>query len=77
MTHDNYEVTLTAAAGTGWNALQEQLDTAHQTVKSLAISDRRYGVLITRHRYDAYTVALSPQVPYGMTFERDCPETPQ
>lgn len=76
MRHHIRKVTLTATAGTSWNALQDQLDTAHDEVRSLAISGRRHGVLITRHRHDTYTVAVSPDVPYGMTYERDDPGTP-
>lgn len=71
MSHHMHKVTLKAAAGTGWNALQEQLETAHEEVQSLAISGRRHGVLITRHSHDTYTVAVSPEVPYGMTCERE------
>lgn len=76
MTHYLHKVTLRAAAGTGWNALQEQLDTAHHAVRSLAVSGRRHGVLITRHGHDTYTLAVSPDVPYGMTYEREDPGTP-
>lgn len=71
MPHHIRNVTLKAAAATGWNALQEQLETAHEEVQSLAISGRRHGVLITRHSHETYTVAVSPQVPYGVTYERE------
>jgi hypothetical protein len=70
MTHHIHKITFKAAAGTGWNALQEQLNTAHEAVRHLAISDGRHGMLITRHSHDAYTLAVSPEVPYGMTYER-------
>ncbi|NKX52678.1 hypothetical protein HER39_19295 [Arthrobacter deserti] len=66
-----HEVTLEAAAGTGWNVLQDQLDTAHEAVRCLAVSGRRHGGLVTRHGRGTYTVAVSPEVPYGMTYERD------
>ncbi|MCG2623037.1 hypothetical protein LVY72_14130 [Arthrobacter sp. I2-34] len=68
MTH---KVTLKVAAGTGWKALQEQLDTAHEEVRSLAITGRRHGLLVTRHSHDTYTVTVSAEVPYGMTHERE------
>jgi hypothetical protein len=29
------------------------------------------GVLLTRHHYSRFTVALSPKVPYGQTYELD------
>lgn len=76
MAPDGHKVTLKATAGTGWNALQEQLDIVHEAVRSLAISGGRNGVLITRHSHDTYTVAISPDVPYGMTHEREHLETP-
>jgi hypothetical protein len=76
MTHHIRKVTLKATAGTGWNALQEQLDTVHEEVRFLAISGGRNGVLVTRHSHGTYTVAVSPEVPYGMTYERDDPGTP-
>lgn len=76
MTYHLRKATLKAAAGTGWHALQEQPDTAHEEVRSLAVSGGRYGALITRHRHDAYTVAVSPDVPYGMTYERKDLGTP-
>lgn len=74
--HYLHNVTLILAAGTGWGALQEQLETAHEEVQSLAVSGRRHGVLITRHSRDTYTVAVSPGVPYGMTYEREGLGTP-
>lgn len=76
MTNSIRKVTLQAAARSGGDALQEQLESAHEKVRSFAVSDGRYGVLITRHRHDAYTLAVSPEVPYGMTYERDDPGTP-
>ncbi|WP_156367614.1 hypothetical protein [Arthrobacter sp. Leaf69] len=77
MTNHIHKIALKAPAGTGWNTLQDQLDTAHEAIKSLAISGRRHGVLITRHSHDTYTVTVSPEVPYGMTYEREEPETLQ
>ncbi|AUI53748.1 hypothetical protein [Arthrobacter crystallopoietes] len=76
MTDSIHEVTLQAVAGTGWEALQEQLEGTHDEVRSFAVSDGRYGVLVTRHRHDAYTLAVSPEVPYGMTYERHDTGTP-
>jgi hypothetical protein len=76
MTHHIRHVTLKATAGTGWHALQDQLEAAHAAVRSLALSGRRHGVLVTRHGYDSYSVALSSEVPYGMTYEREDMGTP-
>lgn len=66
-----HKVTLHATAGTGWNAVQEQLESATNEVRHLAMADKRHGILVTRHQHDAFTVALSPDVPYGMTYERE------
>lgn len=33
--------------------------------------DKACGVLLTRHHYARFTVALSPKVPYGQTYELD------
>lgn len=33
--------------------------------------DKACGVLLTRHDYASFTVALSPKVPYGQTYELD------
>jgi hypothetical protein len=76
MTHYIHKITLKATAGAGWNAVQDQLDTALEAARSLAISGGRHGVLLTRHSHETYTVAVSPEVPYGMTYEREGPETP-
>jgi hypothetical protein len=76
MTHHLRNVTLKATAGTGGKALQEQLDAAHEAVRSVAALGRQHGVLVTRHRHDTYTVAVSPEVPYGMTYEREGLGTP-
>ena len=71
MTQHTGNVTFKAPNGTGWNALQDQLETAHAAVRSLAIPDRRHGILVTRRGHGTYTVALSAEVPYGLTYERD------
>lgn len=76
MTNAIYKVTLQAAARSGGDALQEQLESAHEKVRSFAVSDGQHGVLITRHRHNVYTLAVSPEVPYGRTYERDDPGTP-
>lgn len=75
MTLQIQNVIVEAAAGSDWNDLQEQLDAAHEEVRSWAVAGGRNGVLITRRRHDTFTVAVSPDVPYGMTCERDHLET--
>lgn len=65
------KVTVQPAAGTGWETLQRQLESAADEVRIAAMADKRHGILVTRHRPDTFTVTLSPDVPYGMTYERD------
>ena len=36
-----------------------------------AFADRNHGVLVTRHSYNRFSVALSPAVPFGITIEHD------
>lgn len=66
-----HKVLVEATAGIDWNALQEQLNAAHEEVRSLAIAGGQNGVLVARHRHNTFTIAESPDVPYGMTYERD------
>ncbi|GLB68763.1 hypothetical protein AHIS1636_32050 [Arthrobacter mangrovi] len=72
MTHHRCKITLKAAAGSAWSALQNQLQTAHKEVRSPAVSGGRY-----RTNYPTppccLSVAVSPEVPYGMTYERNKP----
>lgn len=48
-----------------------QLTTALGTAIQAAKVDKACGVLLTRHDYARFTVALSPKVPYGQTHELD------
>ena len=49
--------------------IEEALDTAEKTAMQQAMEEGRHGVLITRHGYTTFTVAVSVQVPYGQTLE--------
>jgi hypothetical protein len=69
--HHSRKITINPAAGTGWEAVQRQLESAAEEARRAAISGKRHGILVTRHRQDTFTVALSPEVPYGMTHERE------
>lgn len=51
--------------------LEEQLEEAVWQLQQLARHTKAHGILVTRHRHDHYTVALSETVPYGMTQELD------
>jgi hypothetical protein len=36
-----------------------------------ALREGNHGILVTRHGPTSFTVNLSPEVPYGITQERD------
>jgi hypothetical protein len=50
--------------------IETELNTAVETVLTHAMRERSCGILVTQHGYNRYTVALSPDVPYGETRER-------
>lgn len=49
--------------------LEEQLEAAVKELQQAATLTRRCGILVTRNKPGRYTVALSDQVPFGMTRE--------
>jgi hypothetical protein len=49
--------------------IETELNAAVETVLTQAMRARSCGVLVTQHGYNRYTVALSPDVPYGQTHE--------
>lgn len=51
--------------------LLARLDTAVESAQAAAILDGKNGVLITRHDHSTFSVEISPEVPYGLTIERD------
>lgn len=62
---------------TGRPALEEQLEEAVGQLQRLALSTMAHGILVTRHRNNHYTAALSDSVPFGMTHELDlCQRNP-
>jgi hypothetical protein len=50
-------------------SMDDQLDEAVATLRTRALSERREGILVTRHGHDSFTVALSGTVPFGVTRE--------
>lgn len=50
--------------------LDRQLDDAVTIAMRRAIRSGQQGILVTRHRHDFFTVALSNEVPFGLTRER-------
>nr|WP_246263075.1 hypothetical protein [Arthrobacter mobilis] len=65
------EITVHPPAGSGWDTVQGQLESAAEDMRLVAMAEKRHGILVTRHRQHTFTVAISPEVPYGMTYERD------
>ena len=51
--------------------IEEELSTAEEAAIEQAKEEGRYGILVTRHRNTAFTVAVSARVPYGQTLEED------
>lgn len=55
--------------------LEKDLNSAVDIVRTRAMQERRHGILVTRHNYTTFTVAVSRDVPYGQTHERrDAPD---
>lgn len=51
--------------------MDAQLDAAIATARSAAFAARTHGVLVTRHDFGHFTMALSPEVPFGLVLEQD------
>lgn len=49
--------------------LDRLLEEAVETLRARTLSDGRQGILVTRHSYGSFTVALSDAVPFGLTRE--------
>ncbi len=60
-----------AVTATDRDSMDLQLEAAVTEVRERAIQEGRKGILITRHAPGSFTVALSDEVPYGLTQERD------
>ena len=52
-------------------ALEKELDTAVDILSRQARELGRQGIMVTRHNYTTFTVAISEDVPYGRTEERE------
>jgi hypothetical protein len=55
--------------------IQEDLDVAVDRAVSQATRIGHHGVLVIQHSPTFYTVALSPDVPYGQIQERRMPDS--
>lgn len=58
-----------AVAASNRASMDRELDEAVTAAKTRAIRQGRQGILVTRHGYDSFTVALSDAVPFGLTRE--------
>jgi hypothetical protein len=54
---------------TSRQVLEERLETAVNHLQETAMLTGACGILVTRHNPGSYTVALSDQVPFGITRE--------
>jgi hypothetical protein len=59
----------TAVTVTDRASMQRQLDEAVSAAKAQAMGEGSKGILVTRHGYGSFTVALSDAVPFGLTRE--------
>jgi hypothetical protein len=50
--------------------LAEELDAAVAVARARAMEENRHGILVTRHSPTLFTVAVSAEVPFGLTLER-------
>jgi hypothetical protein len=51
--------------------LYKKLDAALAAPQADAFGDGTHGVLVTRHDFSHFSVALSPNVPFGLIREED------
>ncbi|GAA2130628.1 hypothetical protein GCM10009825_11730 [Arthrobacter humicola] len=51
--------------------IAERVDAAEKFARERALREGKHGILVTRHGPTSFTVNLSPDVPYGITQERD------
>lgn len=59
-----------AVTATDRVSMERRLDDAVAMAMNQAMQPGRRGILVTRHSYDFFTVALSHDVPFGLTRER-------
>lgn len=62
------ELTISVTA-TDRASMELQLDEAVAAARSMAMNERHRGILVTRHDYRSFTIALSEAVPFGLTRE--------
>lgn len=50
-------------------SMDRELDEAVSAARTVAMRERRRGILVSRHGHDTFTVTLSDSVPFGLTRE--------
>lgn len=50
--------------------VENDLNSAVEIAREHAMKECHHGILVTRHDYTSYTVAVSRDVPFGQTYER-------
>lgn len=58
---------------TGATTLEDEITNAVDEARAKAEREGLHGVLVTRHGHTRFTIEISPEVPYGMTQERQAP----
>lgn len=58
-----------AVTATDRASMEHHLDEAVAVARRLAMKERRQGILVTRHDFGSFTVALNDVVPFGLTRE--------
>jgi hypothetical protein len=53
--------------------IEQDLNTAVEAARQQAVEAGKYGILVTRYGTTTYTVAVSADVPFGQTYERQGP----
>ncbi|ASN19225.1 MULTISPECIES: hypothetical protein [Micrococcaceae] len=61
---------LATVTATSKTTMEINLNAAIQAAEQRARNEGRCGILVTRLDYASYTVELSPDVPYGYTYEK-------
>ncbi|MDQ0799021.1 hypothetical protein [Arthrobacter sp. SLBN-112] len=68
MAHRDTQIVLEITA-TDRTSMERQLHKAESIARQEAMKERKYGVLVTRHSLNRFTVAVSESVPFGLTQE--------
>ena len=51
--------------------MYERLEAGIAVARNHALADGTCGLLVTRHEFDRFSIALSPAVPFGLVSEVD------